>query len=115
MKSVLMELAAELVLFAAGTSIVSLLYRETLLVTALLVATGTVGLYIWHEKDDVYFFVVGAFLGPLAEIVHVSSGAWQYATPHFLGLPVWLIPSWGLFAILLRRISCTLAKVHGKK
>jgi hypothetical protein len=110
-KPVLKEFLTEISLFVIGTLVVSLFYRGPLVVTVLLVIGGAVALKMWHEKDDVYFLLVGAFLGPLVEIICVSFGAWEYATPHLFGIPAWLFPAWGLFAILVRRIAGTLKKL----
>jgi hypothetical protein len=43
----------------------------------------------WHSRSDLMFYVVAFVLGPLGEIVAVSSGAWEYARPSYL-IPMWL-------------------------
>jgi len=41
----------------------------------------------------------------------VSSGAWRYAGPTALGIPLWLPFAWGLAAVLIRGIAATVEKM----
>jgi hypothetical protein len=105
------ELLVEMFLFMTGTLLVSLLYPYTELLFVTLLFAGAITLKLWHKKDDVYYFILGATLGPFAEIFHIYFGVWQYTTPHFLGLPIWLPLGWGLFIIILNRVVGTIKKM----
>ncbi len=64
--------------------------------------------------QDLIFFLTGAVVGPVAEIVCVHFGAWQYVTPSFLGIPVWLPVAWGFATTLIGRFAGTLTRVSMK-
>ena len=68
----------------------------------------------WHTKHDAYFFVTGAIIGPLGEIICISSGVWSYVNPSFLGIPLWLPFAWGFATMLIKRIAETLVRIEKK-
>lgn len=111
-KRVKKELLFDAVLFTVGMSFISLFYKENLLLTALLIATWATGVKFWHTRHDIYFFVTGAIVGPLAEILCINFGAWQYTNPTFLGIPVWLPFAWGLATMLIKHIAETFVKIE---
>lgn len=82
-----------------------LFYTLNILATAIILVLCAVALGLWHTKQDIVFFVVGAILGPLGEIICIYGGAWTYTNPTFLGIPVWLPLAWGLITMALKRIA----------
>ncbi len=84
---------------------ISLAYRNDLLLTILILAGCAAGFLFWHEKADVYCFIVGMIAGPITEIFTTGAGAWVYTNPSFLGIPLWLIPLWGLSILVVRRLA----------
>jgi hypothetical protein len=106
------ELLFEVVLFSMGVSFISLFYKENLLLVALLILTWAIGVMFWHTKHDVYFFVIGAIVGPIGEIVCIHFGAWQYANPTFLGIPIWLPFAWGTATMMIKRVAETFVKIE---
>lgn len=99
------EFLLDLFIFCLGTVMVSLFYMDTLILTALLIAVFIVALKLWYRKHEIYFFVTGAILGPIAEIICIHLGVWQYANPTLLGIPLWLPITWGLACVLIKRFS----------
>jgi ubiquinone biosynthesis protein Coq4 len=73
-----------------------------------------IGLKSWHKKHDIYFFITGAVVGSIGEIVCIHFGVWQYANSTFLGIPMWLPLVWGLATILIKRISEMFVKIEMK-
>lgn len=59
-------------------------------VTSLLLL-GSMG----YSTSNLQLFASVAVAGAALEAVCVWAGAWQYATPQLLGLPVWLPLIWG--------------------
>ena len=108
------ELVFEIILFCAGIVLISFLYTNNLLLTPLLIIACLIGMKFWYKKHDIYFFVIGAIVGPVGEIVCIHFGAWQYANPTFLGIPVWLPLVWGLIIMLIKRIAETLVDIRVK-
>ncbi|NIP40571.1 MAG: DUF2878 family protein [Candidatus Aenigmarchaeota archaeon] len=104
----------EIFLFSLVVTLIILFYTNNLLLTALLIIAWLVGIRFWHKKHDIYFFVAGAVIGSIAEIICIYFGVWQYANPTFLGIPMWLPIVWGLAAMLIKRTGETLAKIGAK-
>ena len=90
---------------------VSLFYHNNLLVLILVLIGCAVGLGLWHEKEDVGCFVIVVIVGPIAEIVAIHFGAWTYANPSFLGIPIWLIPLYGALILAVRRIAYSVPRL----
>ena len=98
------------VLLVAGLIIyliisISLMYRNNILLTALIVAGCTMSFWLWHQKEDIYCFVIAMILCPVGEIIFIHFGAYVYSNPSFLGIPIWLIPLYGLVVLLVRRLA----------
>ena len=106
------ELLLELILFSSGIAAISVLWKNNFLLTILLLIGWLIGFKLWHKKQDFYFFVIGAIVGPIGEIVCIHFGAWKYSNPSFLGIPVWLPFVWGLAVILIKRLAETFMKIE---
>jgi len=87
-----------------------LLWRDNLLLFAVVLVEALVVLALWHEKHDVAFFVVVAGLGTLAEVVFVNFGVWHYANPTVLGIPLWFPLSFGTAALVGARLVHSLTR-----
>lgn len=105
------ELALEVILFCSGITIMSLAYTNNVLTTSLLIIALIIGIKFWHKKHDICFLVVGAIVGPVAEIICTRFGVWQYTNPTILGIPIWLPLAWGLVTVLVKRIVETLMEI----
>lgn len=60
------------------------------------------------SKRSLVVYLVGFIFGPIAESVTIHAGAWQYAQPDFLGIPIWLPFLWAnaaLFAVNTERLA----------
>lgn len=62
-------------------------------------------LMVSRSKQIVVLAILGAVLGPMAEIVAVHSGAWSYALADVLGVPFWLFPLWGLAGVYIAQMA----------
>ena len=62
------------------------------------------------EKSTVILLAAGAVLGPACEALPVAAGAWTYARPDLLGMPVWLPLAYALFALLVAQASLALLR-----
>lgn len=105
------ELVYEIALFLVTIASISFLYMEWPLLTGLLVVAMLVGGKVWYDRNDVYYFVSGAFVGSIAEIICVYFGAWRYTNPTIFGIPIWLPIAWGVATVLIIRFAETLVKI----
>jgi hypothetical protein len=100
-------LVIELGVSAVAIGLASLLWRSPLVLTLSYLLMSILVFVRWHTRSDLFFYAVAFVLGPTAEAVAVSSGAWKYSKPLFL-IPLWLPLLWGVTAVFLKRLSETL-------
>ena len=113
-KKIEKELIFEIILFCAGIASIAIFFLNNLLLSVLLIIAWAIGIKFWHKKHDIFFFVIGAIIGPIGEIVCIYFGVWQYANPTFLGIPIWLPLAWGLATMVIKRIAETFVKIEMK-
>lgn len=113
-KKIEKELIFEIILFGVGIASISLFYKNNILLLFSLIIAWALGIKFWHKIHDIFFFVTGAIVGPIGEIVCIYFGVWQYANPTFLGIPIWLPFAWGLATMLIKRIAETFVKIEMK-
>jgi len=113
-KKIEKELIFEILLFCGGIASISLFFNNNLLLGFILIIAWGIGIKFWHKNHDILFFIIGAIIGPIGEIVCVHFGVWQYTNPSFLGIPVWLPLAWGLAVVLVKRIAETFVKIEMK-
>lgn len=104
----------ELVLFAFAVLVVVVFWENNVNALLMLLVGWGIAIQIWHTKQDVMLFVVAAVCGPVAEMICIYVGVWQYANPDFLGIPIWLFPLWGFASVFLNRFSHTLLYFYDK-
>jgi uncharacterized membrane protein YoaT (DUF817 family) len=109
-KGVWFEVLEEVLAFFLLMVSIVLLWRDNLLLFAVVLVEALAVLAFWHEKYDVCFFMLVAGLGSLAEVVFVSFGVWQYANPTVLGIPLWFPLSFGTAALIGERLVQTVAR-----
>jgi len=114
-KQVGKELALEAAFFAASAAEIALCHGNTLLLTALMIATGVLAMAFLPGRGGVGFYVTGAAVGTVGEALCVSAGAWQYAHPSVLGIPAWLPFAWGQVILLVKAIAETSAKIRPER
>jgi len=108
------EMFLELIIFCLGVASISIFFTNNVALSLLLILIWVAGIKFWHKKHDVYFFVSGAFVGTVAEIICIHFGVWQYANPTIFGIPMWLPLAWGFATMLIKRIAETFVKIEGK-
>lgn len=83
----------------------SVLWRTPVALTALLIVTGVAIYALRPSRTSACVYVVGFVFGPLAEGVSIRTGAWEYASPTFLGIPLWLPFVWGIAALFIQNTA----------
>ena len=99
-------IALEIVLFLTLSHILPLIFAAALLMgAAVVLAVPRV------ERGTVLVLMAaGAVLGPVCEALPVAEGAWSYAQPDVLGMPLWLPLAYSLFAVLVAYGANSLAQ-----
>ena len=111
-RQVTREASFEAAGFGVAVTEVALCHGDALLLTALLIATAVLALAASGFRRHLFaLYVIGGVLGPTAEVLAVSAGAWRYAAPDFLGIPLWLPFAWGLVSILSAAIAATVVEL----
>ena len=105
------ELVLEAALFALAVTAVSTLYRNNILLTSVMVAGWMVAIKFWHRKEDIHLFLIAAIAGAFAEVIAIKFGAWKYANPTVLGVPIWLPLLWGSAVIFIKRVAETFTRL----
>jgi uncharacterized membrane protein YoaT (DUF817 family) len=97
----------------------SLLWRYPVALIALLLVTAAAILRIRPNVTSVVVYATAFVFGPAAEAVSITTGAWEYDSSNFLGVPVWLPFVWGnagLFILNMAELwKCLLAPVARRK
>ncbi|MFH1236315.1 MAG: hypothetical protein V1685_05260 [Parcubacteria group bacterium] len=106
------ELLLEAVVFALTIALLVYFDDKVFLLTIILILFSVLSNRLWHQKHDIFFYITGAILGPLAEIVCTANGVWRYEHPTFLNIPLWLPFAWGIAAVMITRIAETFVKIE---
>jgi hypothetical protein len=80
----------------------SVLWRYPLALTSLQIATGVAIYSLRPSRTSACVYAVGFVFGPLAEGLAIQTGAWEYASPSVLGIPLWLPFVWGNAALFIQ-------------
>lgn len=99
------EIIVDSILFIFAILAISFFYANNLLLTAVLLVILIATLKVWYRPRDIHFFIAAVIVGPIAEIVAVHFGAWQYTNSTVLGIPLWLPLAWGLIVVLIKRLA----------
>jgi len=105
------EIAAEVAAFSLLTASIVLLWRDNLLLLAVLLVEASATLRLWHDRVDVSSFVVLGSAGLFAEVVFVHFGVWHYANPTLLGVPLWFPVAFGTAGLIGQRLARTSAEI----
>jgi hypothetical protein len=82
----------------------ALLWKTPYIALACLIATSTLLLQATKWKYTKVYLLC-AIAGSASEMLAIAAGAWHYANPQFMGIPVWLPLLWGSASILFMQLS----------
>jgi len=102
MNSKTKEVVTTAMFFLSTLSAIYFLWDHEMVLTFVAMAIGAGKLYI--ERGGFLIYVTMAILGPIAEVVIVHAGAWQYGSPDWAGIPMWLPFLWGSAALSIQRL-----------
>ena len=64
----------------------------------------------WSIKYLILFIAI-MISGPIAESVAIYFGLWNYSSPFFLGIPIWLPFVWGNAGLYIIRLKALIDKI----
>jgi Protein of unknown function (DUF2878) len=106
--------AGEAALFAAAYAATAVFDGDgAVWVAAGLATLLAVRLLATSVPGDWVYALLGAVLGPAAEIAILQTGAFEYAHPDVAGIPVWLPALWANGGLLIRRLFLPLVGTLG--
>lgn len=76
----------------------------------LLAAAAVLAVPRAERATALVLMAAGGVLGPICEALPVAAGAWSYARPYVLGLPLWLPLAYALFAVLVTYAAGSMAE-----
>jgi len=89
-------------------------FENTLVVHVGIILTSVLLLATFgFKKPYVIMFLVTAISGFIAEAIVVTQGAWEYATPEWLGLPLWLFLIWGSTGVMFTHFGAKVFERYG--
>ena len=83
----------------------SVLWHYPVALTALLIVAGAAIYALRPSRTSLCVYATGFVFGPLAEGLAIQTGAWEYAEPSVLGIPVWLPFVWGNAALFIQNTA----------
>lgn len=72
---------------------------------ALLLVTAVAIFRIRPTASSAVVYLTGFVFGPAAEAVSITTGAWEYDSSDFFGVPVWLPFVWGNAALFIQNMA----------
>lgn len=88
-------ISASILLFSIAA--LFFLWRQPLLLSALLVITAYVKHRLYPIKAELVWFALICVGGAIVEALLVNiGGAWSYASSHLFNIPVWMPLFWGV-------------------
>lgn len=79
-------------------------YGSPMRTAALLATVVGLTLTVWNKREDMALGAIGIIAGPLIELAATASGLWQYTSPTFARLPLWVIPMWWIYSVTVARL-----------
>jgi hypothetical protein len=110
------QFLAELFYFIWLLAVMLMAWQRNALLLAAMLFGVIVALVFWHTREDLLFFVIGAFAGTLVQVIATGTGILRYANPGALQLPYWLPLFFGGIVLFSKRFKDSFFEMeHWKK
>ena len=98
----LRKVTIALVFIAVVVVTVSLFWKQSLILTLLLITLAFIKQKISPTKGALIWFVTTGILGPTMEsvIIWLGINPWTYTSPFLFNVPIWLFPLYGLTGMI---------------
>ena|SRR3989344_6931119 len=88
-----------------------LYWKNNIILTAALIIVSIFILLKMSNKNEIILYFTGFFLGPIYDLVLVSTGIWTYGNPLVLGVPPWLPFAYGIGAVMIIKIGSSVRSI----
>ena len=88
-------------LFIFCIILISLFWKNNILLTVLLSISLISILIFFHNKKDLIVIFVSGIGGAVGEAILVSFKIWNYANPTIFSIPMWLPLAWAHIAVIV--------------
>ncbi|MFA5351960.1 MAG: hypothetical protein WC304_01620 [Candidatus Gracilibacteria bacterium] len=99
----LLKISIAIAVYVATVFSVSMFWQQPNLVLGISVLLAVIIIALEPKQETFTAFILGGLLGSLTETICIYFGAWSYASPQFLGIPLWLPIVWGIAAVIITR------------
>jgi uncharacterized membrane protein YoaT (DUF817 family) len=103
------QFVGEAAVFGLLVASIGLLWKNNLILFAVVLVEGAFVLTLWHDRYDLACFLLTAVFGSAAEVAFVSFGVWRYANPSLLGIPLWFPVAFGTAGLIGGRLVRSIA------
>lgn len=107
-KTRLTNVLRDVIIFLISIVLLIFLWEQTILSTLAIIVLYILRQTLAREKGDTAIYLTGAIMGTSLEIIAVRANIWQYTTPYFFGIPLWLPFAWGFVTVVIVRIALSL-------
>ena len=88
-------------LFIFCIILISLFWKNNILLTVLLSISLISILIFFHNKKDLIVIFVSGIGGAVGESILISFKIWNYANPTIFSIPIWLPLAWAHIAVIV--------------
>ena len=105
------DIALGLVIYLLDILLFYFLWKNNIVLSLSLLLIS--GFLLWKSDSQEKFAYVASFiLGPIIDVLLVPTGIWVYGNKTSLQIPLWLPFAYGIFGLLLMKISKAIAKIY---
>jgi len=99
------QFLAELIYFIWLLAIMFIAWENNFVLATAMIIGIALGFALWHHKEDIVFFLVGALLGSVLQIIMAENGIITYANPGVLNIPCWVPLFYGSVMMFAKRFK----------
>lgn len=99
------QFLAELFYFIWLLIVIFLAWQNNLLLLFAVLGGTVLSLLFWHHKEDIIFFLVGALVGSVLQMILTDQGMLIYTNPGILGVPYWIPFFYGGIMLFAKRFK----------
>jgi hypothetical protein len=93
----------DLGLLLLATLSIRLFWKQTFLITLLLLTLSAIILFHTNKTEKIFFVLMG-ITATIIEAITIATGAWTYNSTHIYNVPLWIPLYWSIGGIVIKDI-----------